>query len=42
MIDKITTEPRERLGRRIGQLEDAHLLRVNRALVVVLGVAGGR
>jgi mRNA interferase MazF len=42
MIDKITTVPRERLGRRIGQLEDAHLLRVNRALVVFLGVAGGR
>jgi len=42
MIDKITTVSRERLGRRIGHLEDAHLLRVNRALVVFLGVAGGR
>ena len=42
MIDKLTTVPRERLGRKIGRLEDAHLLRVNRALVVFLGIAGGR
>ena len=42
MIDKLTTVPRERLGRRIGRLEDTHLLRVNRALVVFLGIASGR
>ena len=40
MADKITTVPRGRLGRRIGQLDDATMLKLDRALLVFLGVAG--
>jgi mRNA interferase MazF len=39
MIDKITTVPKTRLGRRLGQLDDTDQLRVNRALMVFLGLA---
>ena len=41
MVDKITTVPRGNLGRRIGRLADADMLRLNRAIVVFLGLAGG-
>jgi mRNA interferase MazF len=40
MIDKVTTVPRAKLGRRIGRLTDAEMLRINRALFVFLGLAG--
>ena len=40
MVDKITTIPRSKLGERIGQLRDDDLVRLSRALVVVLGLAG--
>lgn len=40
MIDKITTVHRRRLGSKVGVLEDADLVRANRALVVFLGIAG--
>lgn len=40
MLDKVTTVPRVRLGRRIGSLEGADLLRLNRGLMVFLGLAG--
>jgi mRNA interferase MazF len=40
MIDKITTVSRRRLGSLVGVLDDADLLRVNRAVVVFLGIAG--
>ena len=40
MIDKITTVHRRRLGSKIGVLHDADLLRVNRGIVVFLGIAG--
>jgi mRNA interferase MazF len=40
MIDKLTTVHRRRLGSRIGVLDDADLLRVNRGIVVFLGIAG--
>lgn len=40
MVDKITTVPRTKLGRRIGQLDDEDLVRLNRALIVFLGLAG--
>jgi mRNA interferase MazF len=40
MIDKVTTMPREKLGKPIGRLSDADLLRLNRALLVFLGLAG--
>jgi mRNA interferase MazF len=39
MIDKITTVRRTRLGQRLGLLDDTTLLRLNRALVVFLGIA---
>lgn len=41
MVDKITTVPRAKLGERIGRLGDDDLIRLGRALVVFLGVAGG-
>ncbi len=41
MVDKITTVPRSNLGHRIGQLADADMFRLNRAIVVFLGLAAG-
>jgi mRNA interferase MazF len=40
MIDKITTVHRRRLGSKVGSLEDADMVRVNRGIVVFLGIAG--
>jgi mRNA interferase MazF len=42
MVDKVTTVPKTKLGSRVGRLEDDDMLRVNRALVVFLGLAGSR
>lgn len=39
MIDKVTTVPKTRLGKKLGLLEDTDQLRVNRALMVCLGLA---
>ena len=39
MVDKVTTVPRAQLGQRIGQLSDADLPRLNRSLLVFLGLA---
>ncbi|MFM7734287.1 MAG: type II toxin-antitoxin system PemK/MazF family toxin [Cyanobium sp.] len=39
MIDKVTTVPRSRLGQCIGQLAAEDLLRLDRALLVFLGLA---
>lgn len=39
MVDKITTVPKARLGERIGRLDDQDLLRLNRAILVFLGLA---
>jgi mRNA interferase MazF len=39
MVDKITTIPRSRLGDRIGSLAGTDVIRLNRAIVVFLGVA---
>lgn len=38
MVDKITTVPKDRLGGRIGRLSDQDMIRVNRALVLFLGI----
>lgn len=38
MVDKMTTVRRSRLGTQIGLLDDANVLRLNRALVVFLGI----
>ncbi|MGD9537002.1 MAG: type II toxin-antitoxin system PemK/MazF family toxin [Alphaproteobacteria bacterium] len=40
MVDKITTVPKTKLGKRIGKLGDADMLRLNRAILVCLGLAG--
>ena len=40
MVDKITTVSRARVGAQIGQLADEDLVRLNRALLVFLGLAG--
>jgi mRNA interferase MazF len=39
MIDKVTTVPRSRLGRRTGALASEDLAQVDRALLVFLGLA---
>jgi mRNA interferase MazF len=39
MVDKVTTVRRVRLGTKIGVLDDATVLRLDRALVVFLGIA---
>jgi mRNA interferase MazF len=39
MADKLTTVPKDKLGRRIGRLDDATMLRLNRAMLVFLGLA---
>jgi len=39
MVDKVTTIPRSKLGAYIGQLADEDMLRLNRALLVFLGMA---
>lgn len=40
MVDKITTIPRSKLGEHIGQLSDDDMIRMSRALLVFLGLAG--
>ena len=40
MVDKITTVHRSRLGKRVGHLSDEDLVRMGRAIVVFLGLAG--
>jgi mRNA interferase MazF len=40
MVDKITTVRRLRFGTRIGRLADEDMMRLNRAVVVFLGIAG--
>ena len=39
MVDKVITVPRSRLGQCIGRLADDDLLRLNRSLLVFLGLA---
>jgi len=39
MVDKITTVPKERVAKRIGRLDDKDLVRLNRAILVFLGLA---
>lgn len=39
MVDKITTVLRSRLGDCVGALSDADIVRLNRAIVVFLGIA---
>ena len=39
MIDKITTVPKTRAGTRVGRLADEDIVRLNRAVLVFLGIA---
>ena len=41
MVDKITTLARTKVGKRIGRLDDEDIVRLNRAIVVFLGLGGG-
>lgn len=40
MVDKLTTMAREQLGSCIGRLGDDDMVRLNRAILVFLGLAG--
>ena len=40
MVDKVSTVPRTRAGYRVGALDPADMLRLERALLVFLGIAG--
>jgi mRNA interferase MazF len=40
MVDKLTTVQRSRLRTRVGRLSDEDMVRVGRAVVVFLGLAG--
>jgi mRNA interferase MazF len=39
MVDKITTVPRNKIGSRVGRLDDDDLIRLNQAILVFLGLA---
>ena len=39
MVDKLTTVSKARLGERIGRLDDEDVVRLNRAILVFLGLA---
>ena len=40
MVDKLTTVPRTKLSQRVGRLSDEDMVRLTRAMVVFLGLAG--
>jgi mRNA interferase MazF len=40
MVDKITTVAKSKLQKRVGRLADEDMLRLNRAVLVFLGLAG--
>jgi len=40
MVDKITTVPKAKLGEQVGRLADADVVRLNRAIIVFLGMGG--
>jgi mRNA interferase MazF len=40
MVDKITTVAKTKLGAHLGGLEDEHMRRLDRAMLVFLGLAG--
>jgi mRNA interferase MazF len=41
MVDKLVTVPKSKLGQRIGRLAEADMRRINRTILVFLGLAGG-
>jgi mRNA interferase MazF len=42
MVDKITTTQKSKLGRRVGQLSNEDIARLNRAMMMFLGLASPR
>lgn len=40
IVDKITTVPKHKVGRKLGRLDDRDMVRLNRAVLVFLGMAG--
>ena len=40
MVDKLTTVPRSKLGTCVGRLSDEEMVRLGRAVLVFLGLAG--
>lgn len=40
VVDKITTVPKMKIGTRIGRLDNEDIVRLNRAVLVFLGMAG--
>lgn len=38
MVDKITTVPKSKLGKRIGRLDDQDIVRLNQSILVFLGL----
>jgi len=42
MVDKVTTVPKSKVGAHIGRLDDEDILRLNRAVLVFLGLATSR
>jgi mRNA interferase MazF len=40
MVDKLTTMSRQQVSDRVGRLDEADMLRLNRAMLVFLGIAG--
>jgi mRNA interferase MazF len=42
MVDKITTVPKAKIGSLVGRLADEDMVRLNRALLVCLGIAAPR
>ena len=40
MVDKITTVAKSKVGKQIGRLDDEDVVRLNRAVIVFLGLAG--
>jgi mRNA interferase MazF len=40
MVDKITTVPRTKLRSHIGRLQDEDMVRLNRTIMVFLGIGG--
>lgn len=39
MVDKLVTVSKERMGKRVGRLDDEDAVRMNRAILVFLGLA---
>jgi mRNA interferase MazF len=39
MVDKITTVPKDKIGKRVGQLGEEDMVRLNQAMIVFLGLA---